>query len=157
MPTVNTIVTQAAVPRRLLGVATSALMFSVAMGMAISPAILGSAMNMQYNSALKASLPAALTQSANEATMTSLGDPRVLLSEPAMNELRETLAKTGGDGRMLFEQTVQAIRTSMESGLRMVFIIAAITMLLAFLLILTIPADFPGYAGRRQKASHAAH
>jgi MFS family permease len=139
MPTVNTIVTQAAVPRRLLGVATSALMFSVAMGMATAPAILGSAMNIRYNNALKESLPPALTQAASDATMQSLGDPRVLLSEPAMRSLRVTLATTGSDGGALFQQTVAAIRASMESGLRRVFVIAAVTMLLAFLLILTIP------------------
>lgn len=139
MPTVNTIVIQAAVPRRLLGVATSALMFSVAMGMATAPAILGSTMNMRYNNTLKTSLPPVLTRSASDATMTSLGDPRVLLSEPAMRDLRETIAKTGGDHEILFQQTVDAIRISMESGLRMVFVIAAATMLLAFLLILTIP------------------
>ncbi len=137
-PTVNTVVIQAAVPRRLLGVATSALFFSIAMGMAIAPAILGSAMNIQYNSTLKTSLPAVLTQIADEAAMTSLGNPRVLLSEPAMNALRETLLKRNG-GEALFNRTVQAIRTSMEAGLRMVFIIAAVTMLLAFLLIITIP------------------
>jgi MFS family permease len=139
MPTVNTIVIQAAVPRRLLGVATSALLFSVTMGMAISPALLGSAMNIKYNSTLKATLPAALTQSANEATMKSLGDPKVLLSEPAMAALRETLEKTGGNGQKLFEQTVYSIRTSMEAGLRTVFVVSAIAMLLAFLLVVTIP------------------
>lgn len=139
MPTINTIVTQAAVPRRLLGVATSALMFSVAMGMATAPAILGSAMNITYNNALKASLPGALTQSASGAMMTSLGDPKVLLQEKAMSDLRETIAKTGGNGEALFQRTVDSIRSSMESGLRMVFLIAAATMLLAFLLILTIP------------------
>lgn len=139
MPTVNTIVTQAAVPRRFLGVATSALMFSVAMGMATAPAILGSAMNIRYNNALKTSLPGAITQTADEATLQSLGDPKVLLSETAMHDLRETLTRTGGDGETLFQQTVDAIRASMESGLRLVFAIAAFTMLLAFLLILTIP------------------
>jgi MFS family permease len=139
MPTVNTIVIQAAVPRKLLGVATSALIFSVTMGMAISPALLGSAMNIRYNSTLKATLPAALTQSANESTMKSLGDPKVLLSQPAMTALRETLDKTGGNGQELFDQTVHAIRTSMEAGLRTVFVISAIAMLFAFLLIITIP------------------
>jgi MFS family permease len=139
MPTVNTIVTQAAVPRRLLGVATSALLFSVSMGMATAPALLGSAMNMRYNSTLKASLPGAIVQTASDATIKSLGDSRVLLSAPAMSELRETLTKASSNGEALFEQTVGAIRTSMESGLRIVFIIAAGAMLLAFLLILTIP------------------
>ena len=151
MPTVNTIVTQAAVPRRLLGVATSALMFSVSMGMATAPAILGSAMNMRYNNALKASLPGAIAQTASDATMTSLGDPRVLLSEPAMRDLRETLTKTGGNGEALFEQTVEAIRTSMESGLRMVFIIAASNDVPGIPADTHHPGDSPRSAGRRQE------
>jgi hypothetical protein len=71
--------------------------------------------------------------------MASLGKSDVLLSEPAMNELKMTLQKTGGDDQALFEQTIHAIRTSMESGLKVVFKIAAFTMLLSFLLILTIP------------------
>jgi MFS family permease len=139
IPTINTLVIQAAVPRKLLGVAMGALFFSIALGMAVAPAIQGSAMNIKYNNTLKASLPAAMAQVADEKTMASLGDPRVLLSETAMNALRETLQTTGDTDQTLFKQTVQAIRTSMESGLRMVFVIAAITALLAFLLILTIP------------------
>jgi MFS family permease len=139
IPTVNTLVVQYAVPKRLLGVAMGALFFGISMGVAISPAILGSAMNIQYNSTLKATLPGELSRLADAATMTSLGNPRVLLSEPAMSALRETLGKRGADGERLFEQTVQAIRTSMEAGLRAVFIIGAATMLLAFILVVTIP------------------
>jgi MFS family permease len=45
MPTINTLVAQFAVPRRLLGVAIGAIFFVVMMGMAISPAILGLAQN----------------------------------------------------------------------------------------------------------------
>jgi MFS family permease len=45
MPTINTLVAQFAVPRRLLGVATGAIFFFVMMGMAIAPAILGLAQN----------------------------------------------------------------------------------------------------------------
>ena len=138
MPTVNTIVIQTAVPRKLIGVATSVFFFTVAMGYSISPAILGSALNIQYNSSLKASLPPALTQAAAEATMTSLGNPRVLLSEEAMNTLKKDLGQRG-EGPALFQQTVDAIRSSLESALRTVYLIGAVTMLLAFLLIITIP------------------
>jgi hypothetical protein len=109
------------------------------MGMATAPALLGSAMNMRYSSTLKASLPREIAQTASDATMRSLGDSRVLLSAPAMRELREILTKTNSNGEVLFQQTVEAIRTSMEAGLRIVFIIAAGAMFLAFLLILTIP------------------
>jgi MFS family permease len=45
MPTINTLVAQFAVPRRLMGVAIGAIFFFVMMGMAIAPAILGLAQN----------------------------------------------------------------------------------------------------------------
>jgi MFS family permease len=135
MPTLNTLVVQYAVPKRLLGVTTSALFFFVMFGQSIAPAILGSAMNTRYNSVLKATLPPELGQLANEATMTSLGNPRVLLSQQAMAGLRKTL----DNRREILDQTVSAIRTSMESSLRFVFMIGAVCLLLAFLTICSIP------------------
>ncbi len=45
IPTINTLVAQFAVPKRLLGVAVGAIYFFVMMGMAIAPAILGGFMN----------------------------------------------------------------------------------------------------------------
>ena len=45
MSTINTLVAQFAVPKRLLGVAVGAIFFVVMMGMAIAPAILGLAQN----------------------------------------------------------------------------------------------------------------
>jgi hypothetical protein len=51
-----------------------------------------------------------------------------------MAALRKTLNKKPE----VFDQTVSAIRTSMESSLRFVFIIGAVCMLLAFLIICTI-------------------
>jgi hypothetical protein len=75
----------------------------------------------------------------DQATMTSLGNPRVLLSGPALASLRETLQKTGPNGDAILNQTVSAIRLSMEAGLRIIFIIGAAAMLLTFLVICTIP------------------
>jgi MFS family permease len=139
IPTLNTLVTQYAVPKRLLGVAMGALYFSVMIGQALAPAILGSAMSMKYNSTLKASLPAEVSHMADEATMTSLGNPRVLLNDSAMASLRQTLDKTGPNGRAILDQTVSAIRLSMEASLRIIFLIGAVAMLLTFLIICTIP------------------
>jgi hypothetical protein len=56
-----------------------------------------------------------------------------------MATLQESFRKEGSQGQVLFQQTVQAIRVSMEEGLRSVFWIGAIAMLLAFLLICAIP------------------
>jgi MFS family permease len=139
IPTVNTMVIQSAVPKRLLGVAMGASFFCLMMGVAISPAILGSAMNATYARTLPASLPVGLNAVADEATMVSLGNSRVLLSEKALADLEGAFKKMGGDGEMLFQQTVQAIRTSMQAGLKTVFWISALTMLIAFLIISTLP------------------
>lgn len=139
IPTINTLVVQCAVPRRLLGAATGGIFFFVMMGRAISPALLGSAMNAAYADSLMASLPSSLAQQVDKATMASFGNPRVLLSAPAMAELERTFNDIGDQGPALFDQTVQAIRDAMQSGLRVIFLIGAVTMLVSFLLVLTIP------------------
>jgi MFS family permease len=139
IPTVNTMVVQNAVPKRLLGAAMGAIFFSLMMGVAISPAVLGAAMNAKYAKTLATTLPQGLRQVADEATIASLGESRVLLSERDMAILESTFKKKGSEGETLFQQTVESIRTSMQAGLRSVFWIGAITMLLSFLLIVTIP------------------
>jgi hypothetical protein len=109
------------------------------MGRAISPAILGSVMNAVYARKLATSLPASLGQIIGKVTLSSLNDPRVLLSEFAMAELQGVFNGTGNQTPELFEQTVQAIRSALEAGLHVIFLIGAVTMLVSFLLILTIP------------------
>ena len=139
IPTVNAMVVQYAVPKRLLGVATGGLYFFVIMGRSIAPAILGSAMNMVYSRDLAVLLPVHLKANMDTASLTSISNPRVLLSAHAMAELQDIFSKTGGLTQALYDQTVQAIRSSLEAGLQMVFLIGAVTMLVSFLLILTIP------------------
>jgi MFS family permease len=139
MPTVNTMVIQSAIPKRLLGVAMGANFFNLMIGIAISPAILGSAMTASYVKSLAVSLPAELTQTMDKKTMESIGNPRVLLSGTALTDLEKTFKKMDGNGPALFKQTHQAIRTSMLAGVRSVFWISALTMLLSFFIILTLP------------------
>jgi MFS family permease len=139
IPTVNTLVVQYAVPKRLLGVAMGAIFFSITMGMAISPAVLGSVMNVSYSKKLEATLPSELRQFADKATLTALGDPKALLSPTAKNELKAKLSKAGTDGEELFAKTIQSVRASMEAGLKSVFLLGAVAMLISFLLILGVP------------------
>jgi MFS family permease len=139
IPILNTLVVQWAVPKRLLGASMGALFFSITLGTAIAPAILGSAMNTTYAKKLETTLPAGLHQFADKSTISALGDPKALLSPTAMKELEAAFAKEGVYGSVLFRQTVEAIRTSLEAGLRMVFLLGALTMLISFLLIITIP------------------
>jgi MFS family permease len=139
IPTINTLVSQFAVPKRLLGVAVGAIFAFVFMGGAVAPAILGSAMNQTYTRTLQSSLPADLDQVVDEAALESLADPRVLLSPDAMLSLEEAFSGVGDGGSALFHETVQAIRDSLEASLKVVFLISALTTLASWLLILTIP------------------
>ncbi|MDR1727057.1 MAG: MFS transporter [Acidobacteriota bacterium] len=140
IPTLNTLVAQYAMPKRLLGVATGALYFSVMLGQAIAPAVLGSAMNMKYKSTLAANLPEEAVALSDAKTLESLDDPKVLLSEPAMAKLEEDLGKTGPNGVALLGRTIDAIRLAMEAGLKAIFVIGAIAMALTFLTICLLPS-----------------
>jgi MFS family permease len=151
IPVVNIIVVQLVVPRRLLGAATGALFFVIGMGAMIAPAVMGSAMNSSYDKTLKVSLPAGLEKIADRQTILSLASPRVLLSSQAMTALQEVLDKRGSEGKVLFNQTVQAVRVSIAKGLRSVFMIGAITMLAAFLSILAIPEATMDVIGHERK------
>ena len=140
VPTINTMVVQNSVPKRLLGASMGALFFSILMGVSIAPALLGSAMNVSYENTLNRSLPQQLHEIADQETMTLLRNSRVLLSEPAMDELKASFDRGGTEIQALFPETVRAIRYSLQAGLKTVFWLGAVTMFLAFLVICTIPA-----------------
>ena len=142
IPTINTVVVQNAVPKRLMGVAMGAIFFFLMMGTAISPAILGSTMNVSYTNALSKSLPEGLSDIVDEKTMKALDDPQVLLSESALEDLRKAFQEKGVNGPQLFEQTVEAIRHSLTSGLRNIFWVGSIMMIVSFLIICTVPREF---------------
>jgi MFS family permease len=139
IPTINILVVQFALPKKLLGIAVAATFFVVALGNAVAPAILGTAMNSAYGKNLEKLLPAELERHIAGSNLKSLADPRVLMSQGAMKELQNTFNKIEVQGPVLFNQTVQAIRSSLQSGLRVSFLVGSAALFLAFLLILTIP------------------
>lgn len=136
IPTLNTMVIQNAVPKRLLGVAMSAFFFCTSMGIAISPAVLGSAMNATYNKKLVELLPRQLN---SDKLLAAAGDSSVLLNKEHRAALESDFEKEGK--RDLFAPTVAAIRRALEAGVHSVFWVGAITMLLSFALICTIPSN----------------
>lgn len=72
-------------------------------------------------------------------TMDSLQNPDALLNPTSMTALEDAFKEMGSEGDALFHKTVDAIRNAMESSLRRVFLFGAIAILLAFLLIFTLP------------------
>ena len=147
IPTINTVVVQNAVPMELMGVAMGAVFFSLNIGPAISPAILGSTMNATYARALEQSLPLELKAAVDAQVLEAIDDPQVLLSAPALEELRKALDGKTSDGQPLFDRILAAVRHSLETGLRAVFWIGAVMTLFAFLIVATIPEKTRGAEG----------
>lgn len=139
IPTINALVVQYSVPRKMLGAATGGLYFIIAMGKSFAPAILGSAMNMVYARELTASLPLRLDKFLDQETMNTLTNPRILLSAQALEDLQNIFSKSGKPAIDIFYQTVEMIRSSLGSALHVVFLVSAVAMFASFLLILTIP------------------
>ena len=139
IPTLNTIVVQLAVPKRLLGASMGALYFRITLGTAIAPAVLGSVMNSAYTKKLETTLPAGVHQFVDKSTIAALGDPDALLSPAAMTALESDFAKEASYEPDLFRRTVEAMRESTQAGLSVVFLLGAVTMLISFLLIVTVP------------------
>ena len=128
---------QNAVPDRQLGVATAALQFSRSIGGTMGVAILGSLLNQN----LRAEFPRALTPDISQAIPPPLlerfQDPQVLLSRPALAQLRAAFEGLP-QGVQLFQQALQAERVALGRSLEEIFtlvvFVAAASLLIGFLL-----------------------
>jgi hypothetical protein len=121
--------------------------FSPLLGRTVSPALLGSVMNAAYADALDRLLPEPLAQRLDARTLASIGDPRGLLSEQALAGLQAMTIP--GQDPAAYVQGAEVVRTSLEAALGRVFLVGAVSMLVSFLLVLTIPeieleAEAPG-------------
>lgn len=139
IPTVNTVVIQNVIPKRILGAAMGASFFCLMMSVSVSPAILGSVEQSSYTKALAAFIPDELYKVADEEVIASMIDSQVLISKPEMEKLEKTFKEMGSKGEALFQPTIEAIRKAMSISIKHVFWFGAITTLLSFLLIITIP------------------
>jgi MFS family permease len=139
IPTINFLVVQFALPKRFMGISVAAIFFVVLIGLAVAPAILGPAMNATYEKKLEKLLPPDLALHIDAATLESIADPSVLISETALEELQSAFNRIEDKNPMLFDQTVQAVRSALQSGLKVLYLIGSVALLIALLFILTIP------------------
>jgi MFS family permease len=138
VPTINTLVIQNTMPKKLLGVAMGAFFFCISMGTALAPAVLGSAMNSSAASHLAISVPEEL-KSLDKVTFDKLTDSKVLYDDEKLNELRQSIQQRWPQKETLLDDTVKSIRASHAAGLKSAFLVGAIAMIISFLLISTLP------------------
>jgi hypothetical protein len=110
---------------------TASVQFFRSMGSTIGIAILGTVLTNQYQGALRANLPAALTQAVPPAKLAALQNPQVLLAPGVEATIKQGFAAFGPQGLTLFHQLLHAIRISLAGAITDIFVITTGLMLLA--------------------------
>ncbi len=128
MMTLFTIVVQNAFPSGALGQVTANLQFFRSIGATVGTAILGTVLTSNFQAGFQAALPASLRQAVPTEQLASLQNPQVLLSAEAMENIRAGFINFGPEGTALFDQAMQAIRTSLASAISTVFAASAVAM-----------------------------
>jgi MFS family permease len=148
VPTINTLVIQNTMPKKLLGAAMGAIFFCISMGVALAPAVLGSAVNSASAGKLARTAPDELKRLLldDKKAFDELTDSKVLLldknkkaDKKALDAWEQSIQQRWPEAKDLLPRTIKAIRSSQEAGLQAAFLVGAIAMLISFLLICTIP------------------
>ena len=151
-----TIVVQNAFPVQQLGEVTAGITFFRSIGSTIGIAVLGTVMTNQFQSALRANLPAALTRVVPPDKLAALQNPQVLLAPGAAATIRHAFAAFGAQGAVLFGQLMHAIRVSLASAITDLFLVGACALALALLATLFLREIPLRKANGRREAVEAA-
>ncbi|MFH0942327.1 MAG: DHA2 family efflux MFS transporter permease subunit [Chloroflexota bacterium] len=136
---VYVIAIQNAVPYKMLGVATSSGAFFRSLGGSVGLAIFGSIMNNRFASELTSKVPDAVKTVISPERLAALANnPQALLNPQAQAQLQNFLEQTGPQGNTLFQQTLTALRQSLEAAMSQVFLIGVLVLLVAFIISLFI-------------------
>ncbi len=147
MPSINSLAAMAQVEEQDYGAGGGTLFFITGLGQAIWPAILGSIFNGTYSSTLTKAT-ASIAKQLTPAQLKAIATSRILVTPASMKALQATF----GNNTALYNQTVEAVRTSLHSAVNACFIIAAIFSLGAVvmaILIKEVPLDQIKYGKKR--------
>ena len=130
-----TVIVQNAVPYRYMGVLISSVPFSRFMGGTFGLAILGSLLGSRFSSQFIGKLPSEVTSLVPPSTLQTLAsNPQALVSTEAQQQLSNILSQFGPQAQQIYDQIIEALRTTLMSALRETFLIALGATVLAFLI-----------------------
>jgi len=117
---------QNALPHSLMGVSTSLVTFVRSVGATIGVAIMGSLLTRRLDDELAAGLPAQVQERAPEQLLDALANPRLLLDDGALRQVRERGfdALFGADAGPLFEATLDSMRDGLAESIGDVFLLS---------------------------------
>lgn len=146
MPSINTLSAMSYVEPRDYGVGNGTLFFFTSLGNALSPALLGSVLNGTYAKNLAGNI-SSLGLTPKQVSLISTA--RVLVNKGSSKVLHATFTDTSQ-----YNAVVQAVRNTLQSSLRSVFLTAACFIcigVVSALLLKEIPLDQVQYKGRLRK------
>lgn len=136
---VYVIAIQNAVPYQILGVATSSGAFIRSLGGSVGLAIFGSIMNNRFAAELAARVPDALKTIIGAERLGALAsNPEAMFNPQAQAQLESLVEEMGPQGSALIQQTLAALRQSLEAAMSEVFLIGVLVLALAFFISLFI-------------------
>jgi EmrB/QacA subfamily drug resistance transporter len=124
---------QNAVPREILGVATSSSAFFRSIGGSVGLAVFGSVINNRFYSEFFKRLPDKLREILPKEQLEALvRNPQALVSTESQTQLSNLFSEAGPDGGVYLEQLLQTLREALSSALSYVFIIGFLIVIFAF-------------------------
>lgn len=139
MPSINPLAALAQIDPSDFGAGTGTLNFVSSLGNAVAPALLGSVLNGSYAGAITANT-ASIASQLNPAQIKTISNARILINAASMNQLKGTF----GTNSALFNQTVAAVKNSLQSAVSTAFIVAAcitVVSVIAAVMVKEIPLD----------------
>ncbi len=139
MPGINPLAAMAQLEPEEFGAGNGTMYFITSLGGSIYPALFGSVLNGSYARAI-AKATASISKQLTPAQIKTISTSRVLVTPASMKSLQTSF----GTNTALYNQTVDAVRSALESSLKSVFIVAGIFSLGAVvmaLLIKEVPLD----------------
>jgi EmrB/QacA subfamily drug resistance transporter len=131
MPIVN-LVLQNSVPHQLLGVVSSSAQFFRQIGGTLGVAVFGTVVTNKLQSSLQHELGQDLIDQTPQPLLSTLQEPRTLLSPEALERLESGFAGVGPQGAELYAQAVEAMRVSLAEALGVVFVVSVVVTGIAF-------------------------
>ena len=125
-----TIAVQNAVDYRVMGVATSALIFFRAIGGTLGTAIFGSFLTSTFTNEFSTHLPESLQRVLPPDRLAQL-KPEALLNPQAMQQMQAQFSQLGPNGAALLNQLLDVTRTALAVAIHDLFFVATIVMALA--------------------------
>jgi predicted MFS family arabinose efflux permease len=131
---VYTIAVQNVAPRRQMGAATSSTIFFRSIGSTVGVAAFGSVMLTRYHTAFNQAMPAHVPAAA----LPYFSNPLLLVQ--VRPQLETAFGRAPG-GSALLQTLFDNVRTSLESGLHLIFVCSAVIMVFAVLLHLLLRSE----------------